>query len=308
MHLSCIIHALINGQPPFDGSVDDIREKHLHSAPAQISKLSSRFSGFVSQMLRKPSDARPTLVRCSQVLPGIQLGQDAESGSGSALAEAAKQVAGWEAQEEAERQAADTLRRKRDALFEDAKREMFAIRDRLFNSIKEQSESVKITPKGFLAFGHAGLELKCEPEKIEKFIMEMHGGRGNAYNYTGWDVLGWSIISVACLRYPADQTYTWSATLLYADRKDGNGFRWYEVAFWTLADSTKDEPFALEGYKADIDLALGNIMHTVNVAYGPLPIDGEDEERFIERWMGLVAKAATGDLSKPNSMPISDFG
>ena len=306
--LGCIIHALINGQPPFDGSVDDIREKHLHSAPAQISKLSSRFSVFVSQMLRKPSDARPTLVRCSQVLPGIRLGKDAESGSHSALAEAAKQVAGWEAQEEAERQAADTLRRKRDALFEDAKREMFAIRDRLFNSIKEQSESVKITPKGFLAFGHAGLELKCEPEKIEKFIMEMHGGRGNAYNYTGWDVLGWSIISVACLRYPADQTYTWSATLLYADRKDGNGFRWYEVAFWTLADSTKDEPFALEGYKADIDLALGNIMHTVNVAYGPLPIDGEDEERFIERWMGLVAKAATGDLSKPNSMPISDFG
>ncbi|MCH8317378.1 MAG: serine/threonine protein kinase, partial [Bacteroidetes bacterium] len=169
--LGCIIHALINGQPPFDGSVDDIREKHLHSAPAQISKLSSRFSVFVSQMLRKPSDARPTLVRCSQVLPGIRLGKDAESGSHSALAEAAKQVAGWEAQEEAERQAADTLRRKRDALFEDAKREMFAIRDRLFNSIKEQSESVKITPKGFLAFGHAGLELKCEPEKIEKFII-----------------------------------------------------------------------------------------------------------------------------------------
>lgn len=95
--LGCIIHALINGQPPFDGSVDDIREKHLHSAPAQISKLSSRFSAFVSQMLRKPSDARPTLVRCSQVLPGIRLGKDAESGSHSALAEAAKQVAGWEA-------------------------------------------------------------------------------------------------------------------------------------------------------------------------------------------------------------------
>jgi hypothetical protein len=40
------------------------------------------------------------------------------------------------------------------------------------------------------------------------------------------------------------------------------------------------------------------------IAYGPFPIDGEDEEKFIERWMGLVAKAAIGELTKPRSMPI----
>ena len=58
---------------------------------------------------------------------------------------------------------------------------------------------------------------------------------------------------------------------------------------------------------ADIDLACGNIMHSVNVAYGPLPIDSEDEENFVSRWVGLVAKAAMGNLNRPNGMPVRDF-
>ncbi|MCH8809766.1 MAG: hypothetical protein IH993_08050, partial [Proteobacteria bacterium] len=101
--------------------------------------------------------------------------------------------------------------------------------------------------------------------------------------------------------------FTWSSTLLFADRKDGNQYRWYEVAFFSLVPTQKDTPFALEGYEADIDLALGNIGHSVNVAYGPYPIDGEDEESFINRWIGLVAKAATGELTSPNHLPIPNF-
>ncbi len=95
--------------------------------------------------------------------------------------------------------------------------------------------------------------------------------------------------------------------MLFADRKDGIQYRWYEVAFFSLVPTRKDTPFGLEGYEADIDRALGNGMHTVSVAYGPYPIDGEDEESFINRWIGLVAKAATGELTSPNHLPIPDF-
>ena len=115
------------------------------------------------------------------------------------------------------------------------------------------------------------------------------------------------MIGVTCRNSVRGRPYTWSASLLFADRNDGNGFRWYEVSFWTLGQSNKDEPFGLAGYEADIDLALGNITHNVSVAYGPAPVDGEDEEGFITRWTGLVAKAAIGQLSRPSSMPIRDF-
>lgn len=307
--LGCIIHALFVGQPPFLGSIDDIRESHLHSASPPIAALPPRFSAFVSHMLRKPPNARPTLERCAQVLSGLETAQKDNNVNHPLIDEAAKQVAEIEAREEAERQAAATLHRERDELFEDAKTELMGIRDRLFSSIRDSSESVKIYHNGNLQFGKATLRFMWEPEKLEEFVAARHALGGKPYQYTGWDVLGWSMISVT--RSPSSQRdiYTWSASLLFADRKNGNGFRWYEVSFWSLAESSeRDEPFSLKGYEADIDLALGNITHVVSVAYGPFPIDGEDEENFISRWIGLVAKAALGQLTKPSGMPISDFG
>lgn len=303
----CIIHALANGQPPFVGSIEDIREKHLHSVPAQIDTLPPRIAGFVSHMLRKPPNARPTLQRCSQVLSEVSLEQTAGANSRSALLEAAKKVADREAREEAERQAAETLRRERDALFEDAKHEMIAIRDRLVRAIKDLSENVMIDRLQKLTFGHAILELTPEPQKLEDWIVSRHAREREPYSYSGWDVLSWSIIRVTCESGSTNQPYTWSASLLFADCHNGDGYRWYEIAFWNLARSQQDEPFGLQGHFDDIDLAVGNIAHTVNVAYGPYPIDGEDEKSFVDRWMGLVAKAAVGQLTRPRSMPVRDF-
>ena len=304
--LGCIIHALFVGRPPFSGSIDDIRESHLHTAPAQITALPQRFSAFVSQMLRKPPNARPTLERCQKVLPELKTAQKGNNVNHPLIDDAAKQVAEIEAREEAELQEADALRRERDELFVDAKTELLAIIDRLFSSIRDSSESAKFVKRWRLQFGKAELECRLA-EKLEEFQLASHALGGKPYQHTGWDVLGSSVIGVTC-HSSQRSSYTWSASLLFADRNNGGGFRWYEVSFFTLGHKNRDEPFGLEGYEADIDLALGNIMHSVNVAYGPLPIDGEDEESFIFRWTKLVAKAAMGELSRPSRMPISDFG
>lgn len=306
--LGCIIYTLFVGRPPFLGSIDDIREGHLHLAPASITVLSPRFSAFVSNMLRKPPNARPTLERCLQVVSEMNAAQTNTIVIHPLIDEAAKQVAEAEARDEAEHQSAATLRREREELFEDAKLGLLGIKSRLISKIKNSSENVRINHKGQIEFGSAEFGFIREPEELDEFVAVRHAKGGKPYHYTGWDVLGWSIIGVIC-RNSRSNPYTWSASLLFANRKDGNGFRWYEVSFWALNQSNKgDEPFGLEGYSADIDLALGNVMHSVNVAYGPFPVDGEDEENFISRWIGLVAKAATGKLTKPRHMPISDFG
>lgn len=305
--LGCIIHALFVGQPPFVGSVDDIRERHMHSSPAQISVLTPRFSAFVSHMLRKPPNARPTLERCAKVLSELNTAKQENDAVPSLMDEAARQVAETEAREEAKQQAAATLRRERDELFDDAKTELLAIRERLFSGIRDSADSVKITSKGKLQFGRAELEFVTGPEKLEEMVAARHARRGETlYHYTKWDVLGWAIIRVSCLSSGGNR-YTWSASLLFTDQKDGGGFRWNEVGFWEMSIE-KDAPFGLAGYEADIDLALGNITHSVNVAYGPFPMDGEDEVKFISRWTDLVAKAAIGQLHRPDRLPIGDFG
>ncbi|MBD3350338.1 MAG: protein kinase [Candidatus Lokiarchaeota archaeon] len=302
--LGCIIHALFTGRPPFSGSKDDIRESHLHKVPDLLTVLAPRFSVFVSHMLRKHPNARPTLNRCKKVLSGLELANENSNSSPSLIDNAAKQVAEREAQEEAKYQEASTLSLKRNELFADAKADLFSIRKHLFSRISNSSDSVKIDYSGRLKFGAANLDFSREPEILDKLILDSHARGGKAYKHTGWEALGWSMISLTCTK----TSYTWSSSLLFADLKDGYGFRWYEAGFWTFSQfNYKDEPFGLEGYKADIDLAFGNILHNVNVAYGPLPIDSEDEENFISRWIGLVAKAAIGDLDRPIRMPITDF-
>ena len=182
----------------------------------------------------------------------MRLEEEEEHASRTALADAAMQVAGHEVRIEAERHAAEARRAERDTLFEDAKRELIAIRERLFLSIQEQSESVKIDHHDGLVFGHAKMGWIRKPEKLDESVLRLHADRREPYVQSGWDVLGYSIIGVTCEIGSRGRPYTWSATLLFADRKDGNQYRWYEVAFFSLVPTQKDTPFGLEGYEADI--------------------------------------------------------
>ena len=298
--LGCIIHTLFSGHPPFSGSIDDLRHSHLYTAPTPIRELSPRFSAFVSQMLRKPTEARPTLGRCANVFS--DLAYENNNTNHTLLGDAAKHVAETEATEEAQALELGSFIVKRHILFGDAHKELLSIKDRLYSTIKDSSESVTIDQQGRLRFGEAILDFTQNPTTLVSYA---YPSGIEPYQNTGWDVLGWSRISVKCV----STSYTWSSSLLFADLKDGAGFRWYEVSFWTCAQSkSKDEPFGIEGYYEDIDLACGNITHSVNVAYGPLPLDSEDEESFISRWVGLVAKAAMGKLIRPSEIPIRDFG
>lgn len=295
--VGCIIYSLCTGSPPFTGSFDDIREAHLNAVPSQLSGLPPRFSAFVSHMLRKPPNSRPTLQRCRDVLSHLELEKISSLPSSSLIDQAAKDVVKKEAEAEARVHAAALLRKERQELFKEAKTIFTELGGNLFQRLREASESVNIITQSRLKFGEATLDLSGPPESLLDFDQQPF------YSRTGWDVIGWSIIRVNC----RSSAYTWSASLLYADMHDGNGYRWHELAFFNFMqhkDHNK-EPYGLEGYRDDIDLACSNGMHTVAVAYGPIPIDSEDEDSFYSRWMNLAAKAATGSLVRPGSMPIT---
>jgi hypothetical protein len=53
----------------------------------------------------------------------------------------------------------------------------------------------------------------------------------------------------------------------------------------------------------DADYAASPIMHTVQYAAQPKPIDGEYTGDFIERWVTRLAEASAKKLQRPRSLP-----
>jgi len=291
--VGCIIHTLVTGSPPFANS-DDIRSSHLHAMPTSLAALPPRISAFTSQMLRKIPAARPTLLRCKQVLTDIPLEVKLTSAAMTTFVEAAKMVATEEAAVEAKRQEEESRRRERAEIYSAAKTELESIRVRLFDKICSASESAKIQGE-CLVVGRATLEFSYIVEELTESV-------GQSPGVHSWNIVAWSFVNLTC-RNDA-QRYRWSASFAFADRNDGHGFRWYEIAFWRLGGNGADEPCAIAAHSSDFHYAISNVMHNVNIAYGPFAIDGEDEENFLERWIALVAKAMIGELKRPSNMPI----
>lgn len=297
--LGCIAYAVLQGRPPFSGSHDELREKHLCDSPPPLENVARRLSAFVAQMLRKPPAARPSLQRCAAVFVEADFEYKAARPSGHALIEAASQLAENEARKEADKLAEARRKQERHALFEDAAANLLNMKERLYRQIRSLADSAQVDGDDVLRLGAAGLRIGA--------ASELGNGIANRPRARAlkWDIVAWSAIALNCATsWPSG--YTWSASLLYADRDEGEGYRWHEVGFWALGSTRpRCEPFAIQGTSQDLYLGLGPGMHSVAPAYGPLPIDGENEEAFVDRWMYLFSKAVSGSLQRPTAMPIN---
>ena len=101
--------------------------------------------------------------------------------------------------------------------------------------------------------------------------------------------------------------YSWSSSILYCKQPGKPDYRWTEVSFMTLGRDNEMQPMSLldkvDGARSrygHMDLALSPTMHVYQAAFGPVPIDDENEEEFVVRWMTIFAAAAEGRLkTKP---------
>src|SRR5690606_33119220 len=139
--LGCIIHRALNGRVPFVGDLDDIREGHLHREPPALSDAPARLSSLVTHMLRKEPASRPSLSRVQSVLSAIE--KEPPRPSRAALADAGRVVARHEAEEEAKRQAAETARKQRQRMADEAIRDLRRSVAVIFDEIDKSSESTR---------------------------------------------------------------------------------------------------------------------------------------------------------------------
>lgn len=297
--VGCIVHRIINGRPPFAGSLDDIREGHLHKdPPALVGNAPARLSTLVAHMLRKAPGARPSLSRISGVLQLID--SDESRPSRVALADAGRIVAQREAEDEAKRQAAETARRERKEMSDEAIKDIKRSVNALFVEIAQASESASVS-KQSISLGSALLSFEA-PSHVP-----LHNAPSGHSN--GWDVLAYSVLKIRGEierhSYSDGMHYEYSATLVYCRTDKDAEYRWREISFWSFGGGSGrgDEPFSIPPGDRNFDIATSKVLGGISVAHGPWPIDAEDEQEFHDRWIGMFARAVKKELRRPMQMP-----
>ena len=137
------------------------------------------------------------------------------------------------------------------------------------------------------------LELALLDWDIEHEYVNEH-----AFERAGWDVFagGWLRLQQRSevYEYPGRSTSLW-----YAKVGGDATPAWYEVAYNAAeGNAPSEEPFALKDLiKADLVASTeqSNLFHAAE----PLRLEGSGIEAFYDRWMGLLAGAALGELERP---------
>jgi serine/threonine-protein kinase len=291
--LGCIIHAILNGHPPFRGDVDSVRNAHLHSPPPDLKGVEPRLASLVNAMLRKVQEVRPNLDRCLRVITNVRATQ---SGARGLLVEAALRVSQEEAAKEAQQREIEATRKARAAMVTEAIESLKSLMQRLFDEIESSSENASRSDRA-IVLGPAHLMFD-PPERIDN--------RADP-NQSGWDVAAASKIVLRCqmepLSYGSSSIYTFSASLVFCKTPKDPEHRWREVSFWSFRSDNSSTPYAINPRDREFSVALSNVAGMTSVAHGPLAIDAEDEIEFLDRWLILFAKAADRRLRHPMQMP-----
>ena len=85
-------------------------------------------------------------------------------------------------------------------------------------------------------------------------------------------------------------------------------YRWHEVsykhnAFYDRGPSVGPFPIqAVDDIYANADGAAGGGMHTIEIEFGPVPVEAEDLDAFVERWLSRLATAHKGRLREARDL------
>lgn len=295
--LGCIGYALLTGLPPFSGP--DLRDQHLHADPSPLpAGCPPRLQTLLSMMLRKPSNARPSLERVRSLLNEvINTAATPDDGNGfNVLAEAGAHVARAQAQADRVQQQQLSETEARNQLAGTGRKILRDIIERLL--LRMCSEAPNAQRKGLrVALGGAEFEVSLHgsPGYSRKEAIEP-----GAFSQSKWDVVAAEEIVV----HQQSPEYKWSSSLWYCRLPNTSEYRWYEASYFAALRGEAVAPYSLGRNIRDADLAAAPVMHVYQLAFGPTPIDDEDEDDFSERWAGLLGLASQGKLGHPRGLPL----
>lgn len=305
--LGCVCYSLLTGDPPFQGTKEELRHQHLFYEPPRINGIDGRLTTIIYMMLRKSPETRPSATRILSVLNQIsQQRQSTPTINLSSLSQAAATVSEQNAKEEAKKLLEQNEKERREKIAIDAMSNLAEIIGILLTTIHDTAPNSNIQPlinrhnnpafpQGrVISLGSASLSIN-----FNNFFVIDEG----RFKYSGWDVItGATII----LNQNPPNSYTWGANLWFTNQKKYHEFRWVEVSYMTsplMRLQANYQPYAVTDIK-NADLAASNITAEIQFGSSPKFIDYEFIDNFCARWGDLFAQAALGQLRHPSRLPI----
>lgn len=282
----CIAFALLTGQPPF--TAGDLRERHLHEDPTKL-PASTRMQQLASLCLRKNQNARPSIDSIIRQLESISTSMESHSG----IAAAGAAIAVEAAKKEAELSRKQTEEEARRELASEAIKSLDFILETMFEAIERDAQVTKRIAQRSIELGTGKLKIEIPFSLLPK----------DAFPNSKKNIICGALISI---EQTAPHYRGRSANLWFGEFSPGE-YRWYEIPYMTWATSSGKplDPYGVSnrGELQDADFAAAPVMHSVQHAATPKPIDGEHVDDFIGRWISRLAEAAMNRLQRPSQLP-----
>jgi eukaryotic-like serine/threonine-protein kinase len=294
--LGCVGFALLTGHQPYSRDPSD---EHQHAPLPAFACSDSRLSGLIKMMVRKQPATRPSIERVLSILGTIKESPPpGQSAAGGILAAAGAQVAERIQAEQAAEEVSKTLANNRRAILDHGFDVLRQSAEELWQKIESAAPAAQRTPQGRQRFS-------CSLGRgtlVINFANSSNAMEEGLFRQSKWDMVG----AAQMLVLQNEPKAGWPSTLWFGKRPGTEDYRWYEIVFMHNAFSGRYGLIEVTDSK-DADFALSNMMHSVDVAYGPHSIDDENEDKFHERCQWLLARAATGNLRLPSSLPINGW-
>jgi serine/threonine-protein kinase len=279
--LGCIIYALLNGRPPFGGSEEDLRQKHITGKPDSPLVGTRPMQILAQRCLEKNPEQRPSLDEVRQLLR-IAL----EPGSHSdPIVAASASIAAEKSRRDAEKARQEQLRKSREQMAAEAMARLQEGMRNFFQDIIEKSIGMATrTPTG-VALGSAHLAL----QELDFTIPP------DAFSRSGWDVLTGASVNINWKANEFDIFLQhFSANLWFAKRPNDSTYRWWEIGY--VADRGNEGLIhfgtGTPNWLDAIDRAMAGDESELRVAGTPVAADLEAEAAFLLRWRQRLADAS----------------
>jgi len=302
--LGCIGYTLLTGAPPFSGPKrEDFKKQHLYYNPPRLEKHNNLLCSLLTMMLRKFPDTRPSIGRVKMLLESIEKESNSQSNLSTLpeLQQIGQIDAEKKSREEAKVNLKEDQKNKRLLLAEQAWIILKDIIENLFNRIQENTQT-EIIQNGSSTNLHTVSSIQLgKANLIIDYLMNLDLAYENKFIRSGWDVLAGATISVS-QEIPENR---WGASLWYMRRNPSKDYRWYEVPYMAHPLNRKRlkfEPFYLKNI-SDADEAAVLGWGKYEIAHTPEPIDDEDENVFIDRWLKRFIQAYNGRLQLISHLP-----
>ena len=291
---------LLQGHKPFPGP--DLRNQHLHQDPPAPMGCGPSLGSLITECLTKAPQARPTP---ANILMRLRKSQQPSSPGAASLQMANQQIVTRQIQAGTAASVQKSLEDQRRELFNAARRSFEPILEELIVQIQDAASAATLTRRHNLTVQFEEGKLLVGPiQPVPSNCLAIFD------RPAPFDVIAATAIEI---RQPANR-YGYegrSHSLWYCNAQEEGVYRWFETAFMIspfIARMSTMNPFSLAPNDENAALAFSPTLAEYQVAWETLPFDQGNEEQFLNRWMQLLAGAASGRLQNPQRMPEDSGG